>query len=140
MSKQYLGFLLLILLTSCNTAVEPADLPLLNGYWEIKEVRFKDGTKKEYSVNSTVDYITLDSLKGFRKKVNPKFNGSFETSNDAEAFTIKIKNDSLFMEYKNDLTHWQEALLTVSQDFFSVKNEEGVIYHYQRFEPINITP
>ncbi|SNR67993.1 hypothetical protein SAMN04488009_3152 [Maribacter sedimenticola] len=137
---RYIALLTLFLATSCSTAVDTKDLPNLNGYWEIKEVRFTDGTKKEYKVNSMVDYITLDSLNGFRKKVQPKFDGSFVTSNDAEPFKILIQNDSIFMEYNNDLTHWREALLSISQDFFSVRNEEGIIYHYQRFEPINITP
>lgn len=137
---KYVSLISLLFIISCNTPVGKEQLSLLNGYWEIKEVRFSDGTKKEYNINTTVDYITLDSLKGFRKKVNPKFNGTYETSDDAEPFFIRIKNDSIFMEYKNELTSWEEVLLSLSRDNFSVKNDQGIIYHYQKFEPINITP
>jgi len=137
---KYIGLLGLFLIVSCTTSIDKEQLHLLNGYWEIKEVLFLDGTKKEYNINSTVDYIMLDSLKGFRKKVNPKFNGTYETSDDAEPLFIRIENDSIFMEYKTDLTSWEEVLISLNQSNFSVKNDQGIIYHYQRFEPINITP
>tara|TARA_R110002051_G_scaffold2568_3_gene13165 strand:+ start:565 stop:765 length:201 start_codon:yes stop_codon:yes gene_type:complete len=65
--KQLLLFCTL-LISSCGSKVDQEQLYLLNGYWEIKEVTFKDGTKKEYSVNTTVDFISLDSLKGYKKK------------------------------------------------------------------------
>ena len=129
-----------LLCISCVSKVNQEQLHLLNGYWEIKEVIFKDGTKKEYSVNTTVDYISLDSLKGFRKKMSPKFNGTFETSNDAEPILIRIANDSIFMNYTTDLNTWEEVLISLSEKSFSVKNDQGITYTYERFEPININP
>ncbi|MEH6748255.1 MAG: hypothetical protein V7670_15590 [Maribacter arcticus] len=127
-----------LLFISCGSKIDQEQLHLLNGYWEIKEVTFKDGTKKEYSVNTTVDYISLDSLKGFRKKMSPKFNGTFETSNDAEPILIRISNDSIFMNYTTEFNTWEEVLLSLSEKSFSVKNEQGITYTYERFEPINI--
>ncbi|SIQ80558.1 lipocalin family protein [Maribacter ulvicola] len=129
-----------LVLISCNSKIDKNQLHLLNGYWEIKEVTFKDGAKKEYSINSTIDYIQLDSLKGFRKKVDPKFNGTFETSNDAEPFVIRISNDSVYMSYSNNANIWEEVLTQLSKESFSVKNNQGTTYHYNKFEPINITP
>ena len=129
-----------IFLAACSSKVDKNQLHQLNGYWEIKEVTFKDGAKKEYSINSTVDYIQLDSLKGFRKKMSPKFNGTFETSNDAEPFYIRISNDSIFMSYTNNSNTWEEVLTKLTEESFSVKNKEGLTYQYNRFEPINITP
>ena len=129
-----------LLCISCVSKVNQEQLHLLNGYWEIKEVTFKDGTKKEYSVNTTVDYISLDSLKGFRKKMSPKFNGTFETSNDAEPILIRIANDSIFMNYTTDLNTWEEVLISLSEKSFSVNNDQGITYTYERFEPININP
>ena len=137
--KQLLLFCALLFI-SCGSKIDQEQLHLLNGYWEIKEVTFKDGTKKEYSVNTTVDYISLDSLKGFRKKMSPKFNGTFETSNDAEPILIRIANDSIFMNYTTDLNTWEEVLISLSEKSFSVKNDQGITYTYERFEPININP
>lgn len=138
---KYLNLLMVFLFISCGTTtVNKEQISLLNGYWEIKQVTFSDGTKKEYRMNSTIDYIKLDSLTGFRKKVSPKFNGTFETSDDAEILAIQIENDSIFMEYNTPLHTWKETLVFLSQTNFSVKNDQGITYSYQRFEPINITP
>ncbi|WP_281542902.1 hypothetical protein [Maribacter aestuarii] len=114
-------------------------MTLLNGYWEISEVEFPDGNTKEYKINSNVDYFQLEGLKGFRKKVNPKFDGSFETSDDAEPFTILEENEVFTIRYKNNLSSWQEIIVSLSNENFSLKNEEGTIYHYKRFEPINVS-
>tara|TARA_R110002051_G_scaffold8755_1_gene35956 strand:+ start:54794 stop:55210 length:417 start_codon:yes stop_codon:yes gene_type:complete len=135
--KQFL-ILSLLLCFSCGSKIKKDEISLLNGYWEIKEVIFKDGTKKTYSVNTTIDFIKLDSLVGYRKKVNPKFNGTYETSNDAEPLTIRISNDSIFMSYIKDSNTWKELILSVSDKKFSVINDQGITYKYERFEPINI--
>ncbi len=126
-------------LISCNS-VSNAKLTLLNGYWEIDRVEFPNGGEKQYKMSQNIDYIQLKNLKGFRKKVNPKFDGSYETSDDAELFEIQI-NDGLYtIMYKNDLSEWQETLTAISKDNFSVQNADGIQYHYKRFEPINLTP
>lgn len=135
--KQFL-ILSLLLCFSCGSKIKKDEISLLNGYWEIKEVIFKDGTKKEYSVNTTIDFIKLDSLIGYRKKVDPKFNGTYETSNDAEPLTIRISNDSIFMSYNKDSNTWEELILSLSNKNFSVINDQGITYKYERFEPINI--
>jgi len=130
----------LFFIYSCNSSINQDDLQKLNGYWEIKEVVLKDGTKKEYSVNTTVDFIKVDSLSGFRKKVDPKFNGTFETSDDAEPFDVLLEKEEILIQYHTELASWTETLLSVSESSFSVKNQDGLIYKYERYEPININP
>ena len=124
--KQLLLFCTLLLI-SCGSKINQEQLHLLNGYWEI-------------TVNTTVDYISLDSLKGYKKKMSPKFNGTFETSNDAEPILIRVSNDSIFMNYSTEFNTWEEVLLSLSEKSFSVKNDQGITYTYERFEPININP
>ncbi|ASV28906.1 hypothetical protein [Maribacter cobaltidurans] len=132
--------LVLVLLTivSCARRVSSEDFNHLNGYWEIEEVQFPNGNKKDYPVNTVVDYIKLENLEGFRKKMVPRFDGTFETSDDAEPFSIIEKNGVFYMRYQNPLSEWEETLLSLSKDKFSVKNPEGIIYHFKRFEPLNI--
>ena len=130
----------LILVCSCTSSITKKDLPKLNGYWEIKEVVLTDGTKKEYSVNTTVDFIKVDSLSGFRKKVDPKFNGTFETSDDAEPFDIVMDKEAVLIQYQTELDSWKETLISLSESAFSVKNKDGIQYTYERYEPININP
>lgn len=131
-----LGFILMV---SC-TSVNADKLALLNGYWEIERVEFPNGGEKQYKMNENVDYIKLEGLKGFRKKVTPRFDGNFETSDDAELFEIQRMDDAYIISYKNNFSEWQETLTAISSDNFSVQNADGILYHYKRFEPINITP
>ena len=138
--KKYGIVLVILLFFSCGKTVKESELDLLNGYWVITEVQFANGGKKEYKMSPSVDYIQLENLKGFRKKVNPKFNGSFETSDDAESFVIQKEGELFSLMYKNNLSEWKETLIDLSEQSFSVKNAEGTVYQYKRFEPLNIEP
>ena len=128
----------LIGLAGCQNKVSKLDLPHLNGYWEIERVTFPDGSKKEYAVSTSIDYIEVKNFKGFRKKVRPNFNGTYVTSNDAEMFTIS-ENEGIFsLNYKTDLSEWREKIASLSENGFTVINEENIKYHYKKFEPIDL--
>lgn len=131
-------FLFAVSMVSCSGRVSYEDLHHLNGYWEIEEVEFSNGSTKEYPMNTVVDYIELKDGKGFRKKMAPRFDGTFETSDDAEPFSIVEENGLFFMRYENPLSEWQERLLSLSGDSFSVENPEGITYYFKRFEPIKL--
>ncbi len=126
---------MVIIFAGCAQSIAPEDLEKLNGYWEIEKVTFPDGGTKEYSVNTTIDYISITSSKGYRKKVNPKLDGTFETSGDATEFTISKEGGSFIMKYENSLSSWSEKIERLSETNFSVMNEDTIIYHYRRFEP-----
>ncbi|WP_209399585.1 hypothetical protein [Pseudozobellia sp. WGM2] len=129
---------LLILLGACSSKVSKEDLGLLNGYWEISKVTFPDGNIKEYNVNTSVDFIMLEDLKGYRKKMQPNLSGTYRTSDDAESFVVAETDDSFAIHYKTDLSEWTEVIETLQKNTFSVTNEEGIRYDYKRFEPISI--
>jgi len=128
----------LFIFFGCSSGVSKEDLTQLNGYWEIGQVVFPDGSTKEYKLSTTIDYIQLEGLKGFRKKVSPKFDGTYQTSDDAETFTILETDGSFTINYKTELSEWSEKLEALDTDTFSVVNEEGLRYDYKRFEPIAI--
>ncbi|MDT0622727.1 hypothetical protein [Croceitalea vernalis] len=77
-------------------------------------------------------------MKGFKKKVQPKFDGSYVISNDTEFFTIFEKDGSLIISFENDLSSWEEQIITLEEDFFSIVNQDNITYSYKRYEPINI--
>jgi hypothetical protein len=126
------------MLVACQNKVSQEELTLLNGYWEIEKVTLANGQSKEYKVNTTVDYIELKELSGYRKKVYPKFDGTFDTSNDAEQFTIIAQQNRIEIHYKNELSEWTEVLKSLDEHSFSVTNTENITYYYKRFEPINV--
>ena len=131
-------FLLVFMLCGCAKSVSKENLPTLNGYWEIERVVFPDGHTKDYTVNPMVDYVQLEGDKGYRKKVKPKFDGTYDTSNDAEPFSIVKIEELFYMSYENDMSQWKEQLLDLDDDSFSVMNEDGLQYDYKRFEPISV--
>lgn len=136
--RQLYTLILCLSLFGCKDKIVKSDLNFITGYWEIKKVSLPNGSKKEYPVNTSIDYMEVDGLKGFRKKVQPKFNGTYDTSNDAEMFTIYERNGVFFMNYKTELSEWQEKIVSLSENKLSLSSEDNTIYHYKRFEPINI--
>ena len=126
----------LLFLIACTSKISKSDLHYLNGYWEIEKVVFPQGDSKEYELNTTVDFFTLEGNSGYRKKVQPKLDGSFTTSNDAELFSILEVKDRFYIHYKNSLSEWQEQIEKISDKNLTVVNEENIRYYYRRFQPI----
>ncbi|WP_222984614.1 hypothetical protein [Flagellimonas meishanensis] len=132
-------FSMFLLLWSCKkTTISADDLKYLNGYWEIAEVGFPDGSKKQYAVNPSIDFIHLENKKGFRKKVQPNFDGSYNASNDAELLFVETSEGGFILKYSNDFSEWEEKLVHLDSTSFSVINQETIHYTYKRFQPIAI--
>lgn len=137
--KRILPFLLILVFWSCNdSSINKEDLQYLNGYWEISEVEFPDGYIKEYGMNTSIDFIQLKEDKGYRKKMKPQFDGTYDTSKDVENFEVSDINETFTLRYKNEFSEWEEKLVELDSVSFSVINQEGVTYKYKRFEPIKI--
>lgn len=130
--------LIFLVLLNCSNSPETF-IEHVNGYWEIESVTLPDGTKKEYTINQTIDYIIVnDSLKGFRKKMTPNYNGSYETSKNIETLNLKIENDSLNIYYSTQYTNWKETILLANEKELKIVNKDNKVYTYKRFTPINI--
>jgi len=130
--------LVFLIITACKEKVTLGHIPDINGYWEIEKVTFPDGTEKGYTVNTSIDYIEIKGQKGFRKKVQPKLNGTYSTSHDAEPFDLVEKKGVFTLHYKNTLSEWEEKITGLSKNNFTLTDQEGISYHYKRFEPINL--
>ncbi|MBT8285861.1 MAG: hypothetical protein HKO75_10840 [Flavobacteriaceae bacterium] len=134
--KQLPVILLMILCMSCGQKVEKEDLEFLNGYWEISVVEFPSGDKKRYEINTTVDYIEVTGMEGFRKKVQPLPDGSFITSDDAENFSLSSRNDAFIMLYNNEMSEWEEEIEQLTETLLVLKNNEQIRYIYRRYHPV----
>ncbi|WP_027125512.1 lipocalin family protein [Gelidibacter mesophilus] len=134
--KKYTILVLTLLLFSCSNDPN-LFIPHLNGYWEIDEVTLPDVTKRDYNYNDTVDYFSItDSLTGFRKKMKPRFDGTYTTSKDVESLILKIENDSLHIYYDTPFANWKETVLNATEDQLLIINDQKIKYLYKRFEPI----
>jgi hypothetical protein len=133
--KYKIIFLLITLITiSCEKPNPEAQKQNLSGYWEIKTVKMPDGEKKNFDVNTVVDYIEIKGDSGTRTKVAPKFDGTFVTNGVAENFTLKIEDDSLRMYYKTPFDAWKETVIEAKDSTLTVKNRDNKIYTYSKFK------
>lgn len=133
----------LILLIALQTVMcsEPntPQIEHLNGYWEISRVELADGTVKEFSISTTVDFIEIKDTLGIRTKVNPQLDGTFITADDFETFRFTSEGDLLQLHYATEFNTWSETILTTTDSTFSALNKDQKIYHYKRFKPFNLT-
>ena len=136
--KRLLLFGIFVLLSACQNKISQEDLTLLNGYWEIEKVIMANGQTKTYTINTTVDYIEVKELSGFRKKVYPNLDGTFDTSNDVEKFNLTERSNGFEMHYKTKLSEWVETLEALNENSFSVTNADKITYSYKRFKPVNV--
>ncbi|WP_148639386.1 lipocalin family protein [Aquimarina longa] len=131
-------YVLLLSAFSCTKKNPEKYTQYLNGYWEIKTVILADGSKKQYRFNQNIDFIEIKDSTGIRKKVQPKLDNSFITTNDSELFTLKIEDDSLRLYYKTSLATWKETIISIKENNMTIKNETGNVYFYSRYKKIEL--
>lgn len=138
MKKQ--SYLIIGMLFFIGCSQKPEDsLTYLTGYWQIKSVEMPNGDIKSYPFSNTIDYIGItDSLKGFRKKLEPGFNNTYLTSNNSESVEIKIENDSLNLYYTTSYANWKETVILANETELEIHSMDHTKYHYLRYEPINL--
>ena len=117
---------------SCNNQV---NLDYINGYWEVVSVSKNNKFFKEYPFSNAVDFFVIDSLNnGFRKKIKPKIDGSFEITLHEIPISIKDNNNSFDIIYLSAGNQYVETINILDQNRLVIKNSEGIIFSYKRFE------
>ena len=134
----FLVLLFIMLLVSCHSNVKKEDIKKLNGYWEIKLVKFSTGKTKDYKVNETIDYFELKSNKGFRQKVMPQFDGKFQTNGIKENIKVVENDNSFFLEYNTKFGKWKEEIISIEDSILVLKNKENLEYTYKKFKPFSL--
>lgn len=140
-NKKYIPLIfscLFLFLLSCKQENTEQQIEYLNGYWEIEEVTLPGGETKSYSINMLVDFIELRDGKGFRKKVAPQLDGSFQITEDAENIEIKVENNQVVLYYSTPFHNWKETVVKANENELILKNEEELVYTYKRFESLNL--
>ena len=122
---------------SCKRENPDKILGHISGYWEIEEVTSAAGESKAFTMNMLVDYIEINNSEGFRKKVAPQPDGTFNITDDAEKIEVKIENNQVQLHYSTPFDQWTETVLKADEHQLIVKNEDGIIYTYRRYEQIN---
>lgn len=123
---------------SCDRMSSEEKIENLAGYWEIKTVEPKEGKPTEYRFNEMVDYISIEDKAGYRKKVRPRLDGGYITTEGVEIFTVKVENDSINLYYETPYDSWKETLVSSSEDQIKILSPNGTVYTYKRFNPYTI--
>ncbi len=136
--KKLLYIILIASLSGCKQDSR-AFIHQINGYWEIESVTLPNGSTKEYTFNGNIDFIQVnDSLRGYRKKLKPKLNGTFSSTDDMESLKLVLENDSLNAYYQTPFANWKETILFADESHLKVINQDKKVYLYKRFKPIVI--
>jgi hypothetical protein len=139
--KKICLFFLVLFLVSCDSNVKKEDLKKLNGYWEIRQVKFSTGKTKDYKINETIDYFELrqaqfdNEVVGFRQKVMPQFDGKFQTNGIKENIKVVENDNSFFLEYNTKYGKWKEEIISIEDSILVLKNKENLEYTYKKFKP-----
>ena len=133
-----LVLLFIMLLVSCHSNVKKEDIKKLNGYWEIKLVKFSTGKTKDYKINETIDYFELKNNQGFRQKVMPQFDGKFQTNGIKENINVVENDNSFFLEYNTKFGKWKEEIISIEDSILVLKNKENLEYTYKKFKPFSL--
>ena len=138
MKKIVFILLLFLIVTSCNQTITKQDIEKINGYWEIEKVILPDGTKKDYTVNETIDYFEIKNNVGFRKKVTPQLNGTYLINNQFEKIAILESDKKTFILYTTKYTKFKEQIIEIHDSTLVLKNDHNVEYHYKKPIPFSI--
>lgn len=133
MNKYILIIFTTISISSCAKQDPKEQTQYLGGYWSIEKAILEDGTEKDFSMSTTIDFIEVNGTTGIRKKVQPKLDGTFITSNNAETFELKIEDDSLRLYYSTPYDSWKETVLKAKDSSLTVLNRDGKTYVYKKF-------
>lgn len=131
MRKVGIVLFLCLILISCKNEIE---LNELSNYWEIKEVENPNGGVKKYTFNENIDYFEIENNKGIRKKVKPQLDGTFIVTHDFETFQIEEVNGSFFLIFSTQYASWKEEIETLSNEKLVLKNQDGLLYTYGKFD------
>ncbi len=127
-------FLCGLLFYSCK---EGKNLEYLNGYWEISSVSIEGKEVKNYPFSGKIDYFILDEKNnGFRKKVKPNIDGSFNITMHEIEFKIQSKKNNIYLVYGKG-KNFVESLVKLDSTKMILKNVDGFLYEYKRFLPNN---
>lgn len=127
-----------LLFWSCKQNITNKDISKINGYWEIEKVILKNGDKKDYKVNETIDYFEIKNNKGFRKKVMPQLDGTYKINNVEEAVLINNSDETYFINYVTPYGKWKEEIITIEDSILVLKSKDELEYHYKRNKPFSL--
>lgn len=138
MRKLIIAVIASAVFTGCSQRIDEKQLSKINGYWEIERTEMPDGSKKEFTVNPTIDFFEIKGKSGMRKKVMPQIDGTYLTNDISEKITVSNEDDVIFLNYSTPFAKWKEKVVSISDEELVIENEQDIIYHYKKPKPFSV--
>lgn len=125
--------ILVIVLTTCICCTDNPEQYIghIEGYWQIQRVEQNNKLLREYTSNTIIDYFKMNNDgSGFRKKVTPNLEGSFNVSGHSANFKYRIERDSLNIYYDEDPVNFKETIKRATANELIITNARGFRYIY----------
>ena len=116
---------------SCNNS-KKIDTSLLNGYWIIDHV---SKNNEAFELNDIVlaDFYQIIDSSGWRTKVKPLINNTYQVANSKVFFKLFRKNKRISLIIKTPWDKWEEELIKLDSISLILKIKDK-IYHYNRIK------
>ena len=106
-------------------------IEFLSGYWEVDYVE-RNGEQFRPKISRPLyDYYHFENKKGIRKKVAPKFDGKFQTSEDENPFYLDLNQGKIFLHFKTLWDSWSEQIVYLDSTKLILSHQKSN-YHYKR--------
>ena len=139
MKHLFKTLLISFVFVSCKQKIQSADIPKINGYWEIEKVVFDKGEDKEYGANQNYDYFQMNkNNQGIRKKVTPQLDGTFLVDDTFEKVSVRFQEDKAYLDYATPYMEYTEEIIALTADELVLLNAQKKEYHYKKATAINI--
>jgi hypothetical protein len=126
-------FSLLILSLGCKNEINPSDITLLNGYWNIQYITHKNETFQPKGMTKLLDFYEVGEQNGVRKKVQPQLGNKFLVSEDLNNFNILFKDNNCYLSFQTVWDQWQEKIVELNENKLVLEHQDKR-YHYKRFD------
>ena len=125
-----------ILCIGCKNKITSSELDLLNGYWSIDYITYKDETFYPKGGTKLLDFYEVNDKEGIRKKTQPLLNKKFLVTKDLNNFNIKFINRDCYLSFQTVWDEWEEKVIKLNQNKLVLEHQEKR-YHYKRFDKTN---
>ena len=127
-------FLIIMLLSPFFIKCEKSttlQIEFLSGYWEVDFVE-RNGEQFRPKISQPLyDFYHVENKKGIRKKVAPKFDGNFQTSEDQTPFDLDLNEGKTFLYFKTLWDSWSEQIVYLDSTKLVLFHQKSN-YHYKR--------
>ena len=125
-----------ILCIGCKNKITSSELDLLNGYWSIDYITYKDETFYPKGATKLLDFYEVNDKEGIRKKTQPLLNKKFLVTKDLNNFHIKFIDKDCYLSFQTVWDQWEEKVIKLNQNKLVLEHQEKR-YHYKRFDNRN---